>query len=285
MEQLWDQLKGTHVDLDEPLVEELRGQLPPTMARQLDGRQQVEIDTTRFCANAFWGQPESAELARHLFASEIGVAYRDDQRALLSAWTSLSESCFWWAPWEKLCIVSDRPRFLSFDDRRRLHHESGPALRFADGSRVYALEGCRVSDFVVEHPREITVAMIDHESSHDRQRVLVDRYLSGADRSGVAAYLEDAGAELLDRDDRLGTLWRRAAEGDKPIVILAVRQGLPGRDGGRPRQWQRIPPQIATSEEAWRWSNGRQKIRRCGLSIIPSTAASAPTHDRMEGSH
>ncbi|MDB9511295.1 hypothetical protein PN499_08900, partial [Kamptonema animale CS-326] len=44
-------------------------------------------------------------------------------------------------PYEKTCIICDRPRILSFDNQHRLHAEGTPAIQFADGYSLYSYHG------------------------------------------------------------------------------------------------------------------------------------------------
>ena len=42
---------------------------------------------------------------------------------------------------EKICIVSDMPTFISIDDRGRLHNAKGSAIKFADGYEINFMRG------------------------------------------------------------------------------------------------------------------------------------------------
>ena len=84
--------------------------------------------------------------AFYLFGHEIGVEYKAEDIALLLEWDRLSKSIGWWAPWDGICFVSDRPRKVSFDDSRLLHNETGKAVEYSDGWGVSAWHGVRVPD-------------------------------------------------------------------------------------------------------------------------------------------
>jgi hypothetical protein len=81
-----------------------------------------------------------------LFGHEIGVEYRAEDIALLREWGRLSQSVGWWAPWDGICFVSDRPRSVHFDNGRRLHNEFGKAVEYSDGWGVSAWHGVQVPD-------------------------------------------------------------------------------------------------------------------------------------------
>lgn len=54
---------------------------------------------------------------------------------------SLVKHTGWFFPYEKTCVVCDRPRRLSFDSTYCLDAKGEPAIQFADGFSVYATHG------------------------------------------------------------------------------------------------------------------------------------------------
>jgi hypothetical protein len=64
--------------------------------------------------------------------------------ALWDLFESLLTECGWIFPFEKVCIISDRPIEIHFDDEKRLHAEGKPALVFSDGSYNYAHHGVKI---------------------------------------------------------------------------------------------------------------------------------------------
>ena len=56
----------------------------------------------------------------------------------------------------------DRPEFIKFDDQKRLHSETGPAILYRDGLSIYAWHGIRIpSDWLNEVDEEATKAEMD----------------------------------------------------------------------------------------------------------------------------
>lgn len=77
---------------------------------------------------------------------------------------------------EKFCMISDRPRKLTVDERNRPHCSTGPFCEWGDGAALYALHGVRVPMWVVETPTEkITKEMIFAEKNTDVRRELFRR--------------------------------------------------------------------------------------------------------------
>ena len=181
--QLWSQLWS---QLDSQLGSQLRSQLWSQLGSQLDS----QFRSRQFSYNAFWGQHEAYWIAFYGFCAEIGVRYDEDGLRLLNAWGAIAESACWWAPWDGICILSDRPRHVSFDSQGRLHDETGMAVRFSCGWGVHAIHGVRVPEWVVERPAEITAAKISAETNAEIKRVMIERY-------GVARYVADSGARVV----------------------------------------------------------------------------------------
>jgi hypothetical protein len=101
-----------------------------------------------------------------------------------------------------------------------LHCESRAAIEYRDGWGVYAWHGVRVPDWIILQPELITVEKIDQEQNAEIRRVMLERY-------GFPRFMRDAGAEILDHDERFGTLFRREIPGDEPIMMIEVVNRTP----------------------------------------------------------
>jgi hypothetical protein len=54
---------------------------------------------------------------------------------------SVVRSCGFVVPFEKLCLVIERPTKILLDAEGRLHADNEPAVTFADGSEFYIEHG------------------------------------------------------------------------------------------------------------------------------------------------
>ena len=61
---------------------------------------------------------------------------------------SLSRFCGWISPFEKFCIVCDRPLHLRFDNQNILHAEGEPAIEFTDGFSLYSYHGVTLPEII-----------------------------------------------------------------------------------------------------------------------------------------
>jgi hypothetical protein len=125
---------------------------------------------------------------------------------------AVNEECGWWWPFERACVVSDRPSEIHLDSRERLHRADSPAIRYRDGFAVYAWSGRRVERSVILDA--VTVERIEAERNAEVRRILVERY-------GAQRYVRDAGATEVAVDE-WGVLYRKDQEGDEPIYVVKV---------------------------------------------------------------
>jgi hypothetical protein len=83
--------------------------------------------------------PEVTACQSSLFdfcASTLGCIYDE---LIWQAHQSITIHCGWTFPFERACLVCDRPTKILFDEERRLHGE--PAIEFTSGFCVYAHHG------------------------------------------------------------------------------------------------------------------------------------------------
>jgi hypothetical protein len=200
------------------------------------------------------GAHDACFLAAYRYFYE--VAGLTAETARLSGLWELAQSGGWAIPHKNICWVSERHHLLACDDRGRLHSLTGPACAYPDGWSIYAVHGVPVPSYAVERPQEISIQQIDNEQNAEVRRVMIERYRHGAEVSGPAAFVRDAGGECLDHDERFGTLWRRNIPDDEPVVMIELVNSTREPDGSFKRYWLRVPPQMRSSHEAVAWTFG-----------------------------
>ncbi|WP_067832563.1 pentapeptide repeat-containing protein [Actinomadura kijaniata] len=118
----------------------------------------------------------------------------------LTLWRDLVGSCGGWWPFERVCVVSERPvevHVESWHERGeadvRLHRRDGPAMRYRDGWCLYALHGQVVREDIVQgertgtppsDPRGDLPGLIENNDARAIVR-LVGKDFRGADLRGV----------------------------------------------------------------------------------------------------
>ena len=184
---------------------------------------------------------------------------RDAHDALIDRRIELARSAGPWWALPDLAIVSERPSTVRRDDRARLHSATGPALAFADGTRLWAWHGVRVPEDIIERPEAITVERIDAERNAEVRRAMIERF-------GEERFVRADGGEVVSSDET-GRLWRRRTsrpsrpwvqgpQQDEPVVMVEVRNATPEPDGTRRTYFLRVPPTMQTAREAVAWTFG-----------------------------
>ncbi|WP_141579457.1 pentapeptide repeat-containing protein [Actinomadura sp. WMMA1423] len=155
------------------------------------------------------GVPEPGEFLLTLLSGREskkgGWFFRKRRREVwnhrLALWKELIESCGGWWPFEKVCLLCERPAQIRLatsprtgEDPLVLHCRTGPALRYRDGFSLHALHGRVVPEDAITGERTGTsrpsglpenLAELIDDSSAEAVAQLVRKDLRGADLRGV----------------------------------------------------------------------------------------------------
>ena len=146
-------------------------------------------------------------------------------------------------PFEKTCIVCDRPTQLSFDSEHRLHAEGEPAIQFADGYSLYSYRGVLLPENYRVHPHQWQARWLLEEPNAELRRVLIQGI-------GYARICQELQATELD-SWREYTLLRLDHEVDvEPIYLLKMTCPSTGFIHA-----MRVPPTMKSAHEAISWVN------------------------------
>jgi hypothetical protein len=182
--------------------------------------------------------PRLAKFGLSCAASASNMWQGGNQWSAWAAWTSffrhvvhLGIDYSKWKHWEnaaihggprimhaEFCMISDRPRILTVDNRNRPHNASGPFCRWSDGSELYSWHGIRVP--ARYYLQDFTAAEILQEPNAEVRRALIERYDELAAQPGK--FLLDAGARVLD------TCVQPMREGEPDSVNELLSIDLPG---------------------------------------------------------
>jgi internalin A len=184
------------------------------------------------------------------FISKFGVTLDLKAQELIRCKQQLFEHCGWILPFEKICLVCDRPLHLRFDAENRLHAEGEPAIAFADGYSLYFHHGVKLPEkYGKVHPDRWQAQWLLSEENAELRRLLIQRI--GYDR--ICQELEvtelDSWQEYtllsIEFDDDLDD------EGNaKPMYLLKMACPSTGFIHAL-----RVPPDLESAQEAIRWVN------------------------------
>lgn len=164
---------------------------------------------------------------------------------VLRCQTQIAASAGWWLPHERLCWVSERPRFIAQDEDGLLHNPRGPAIDFRDGWSLHAWRGTLVPRAWIEDPASLTPETALTYPNVDQRR-------AACEILGWDIVLDRLNARTIERDDdpSIGEL----VDVDIPEIgrerFLRVTCGT-GRRFALP-----VPPHVTTALEANAWTYG-----------------------------
>ena len=107
----------------------------------------------------------------------------------------LALNCGWWAPYEDVAILQEKPTLIQMNERKQLHSVTGPAITYEDGFSVYALDGIRVTEEILNNVKNKISATDILRIQNVEQRLVAIKYF------GVENMLEELGAKKLDTKD------------------------------------------------------------------------------------
>lgn len=157
---------------------------------------------------------------------------------------ALVKDCGWILPFEKLCVVCDRPSKISCDSEGRPHAKGEPAIQFTDGYSLYFYHGVTIPEkYGKLHPKDWQAQWILKEDNAEVRRILIQEI--GYDQ--IARELQ---ATELDYW-AVYTLLKIDNQADiEPIYLLKMTCPSTGLIHAL-----RVPPDMKSAREAISWVN------------------------------
>lgn len=177
------------------------------------------------------------------------LALKAETEPLLGLW-QLAGNAGWLQPHAQTCWLCERPNLLCVDASDRLHHPTGPALRFADGFSVFAWRGVQLPRALIENPERITLAAIDAETNVQIRRCMIEIMTP-------RRYVAEGGAKRI-AEDETGILWRRTWLAHDAWAAVEVINATPEPDGTRKHYFLQVPPNLQSAREAVAWTYGME---------------------------
>lgn len=224
------------------------GAKPPSEIRFVDGplaaikvlKEYGVSDSNAVLNNSVYGCQEAHWLGFYDYFEDVcGIDLGDKIDGL----KEVARTCGWVTTYEHLAVVQDRPLLVKFDDEKRLHCEDGPAIKYADGTEVYAWHGVRV-------PGE----WFNNRDSLTPQKALtwenVEQRRAACEILGWVNILAELKSKVIDEDDdpQIGTLLEVNIPDIGKERFLKVKCGT-GRTFALP-----VPPTMKTALEANAWT-------------------------------
>lgn len=179
------------------------------------------------------------------YLHDVGGLQRQTEN-LAGLW-ALAHDASWIMPHEQVCWLMEKPQHIRLDANGRLHAPDGPALRFGDGSVIYAWKGILLPARIIEQRHNINVRSV--EAAHDPQirRCMIDILTP-------QRFIEQGGAYRVAQDDT-GILWRQRWRWEAWAAVEVIN-GTPEPDGTYKHYFLQVPPTARTPREAVAWTYG-----------------------------
>ena len=173
----------------------------------------------------FSGGSEFYWVAFYKYTQQIGVKYTTEQSEALDAWHEYARLCGPMYAYDGVAFVSRRPNVLCFDDRQRLHSETGAAMAFPSGYALHAWHGVRVPAHWIENRESLLAQEVMATQNLEVRR-------AGIEIMGWAKILDQLQGRLVGADDdpEIGSVIElRLPDLDRAHLFLRVRCAT-GRD-------------------------------------------------------
>ena len=167
------------------------------------------------------------------------------------AFKNIVQYCGWVFDYNNVCIVSNRPIKLSFDEQNNLHESNGkPAIEYADGFKVYAHHGVWLPEKYGSIPSSKWKSQwLLSEENAELRRILIQ--IIGYDK-----ICEELGAIELDSWQEYTLLkienYTEIISDSEPMHLLKMT--CPST---RHIHFLRVPPDINSARVAITWVNWR----------------------------
>lgn len=152
-----------------------------------------------------------------------------------------------WA-FAKVAVVLEPPSEVHLDEFGRFHRTDGPALRWKDGSTLFAVDGRFAADpAILLGTEELTIFHIRQEPDPGIRRALLQTY-------GPEKVMRELGRKV--GQDGTGELWRVDDFDGEPLVMVRVINSSPEPDGSYKPYWLRVPPATPSAHAGVSWTFG-----------------------------
>jgi len=106
----------------------------------------------------------------------------------------IAKYCGWWLPFDEAAIISEKPVEIHMNSTQVLHNEKGPAIRYSDGFCVWALNGIRVPQNIVETPWDkLDPQLVVKETNAEIRREIVRKI-------GIERVISGLNAKVIDKE-------------------------------------------------------------------------------------
>jgi hypothetical protein len=192
------------------------------------------------------------------------VTYSARDSEWLDCWCTLFRSCGWWWPYERVCVVAERPAIAHAENHPRAkwgpvvpHCPDGPAIAFRDGWAVHSWHGVLVPATLVEDGWDVPTILAERNVEIRRCAIEKLGWAELERHLHSVASAPDPGSPgqvltLCDVPEAFKRIF------PWPVRLLLCSNGTPEADGTRRRFALMVPARhtdpVAAAAETYGWS-------------------------------
>lgn len=192
-----------------------------------------------YSGDCIYGQHDANWLAFYeFFRLECGLVEETD---IIVPSIELAYHTNWCLPFDKICFVSEKPITCRMKNGR-LHSDEGPAIEYADGFSVYALNGVRINDIKHLLSKDTKPKDILKIKNVEQRAEFIKWY-------GVEKMFKDLKPKRLDREKGY-ELYQLKIYEDSPRIYLKMDN--PSVDEVH---LEAVHPDCKTVQQALQWRN------------------------------
>ncbi len=166
----------------------------------------------------------------------------EDETSKLTGLMEVAKASGWFFPYEELCWAAERHSVVSLNGEGQIHAEEGPAIGFADGFSIYALNGVRVPRILVVTPAaELPAKMAIEEKNVEIRREIVRKV-------GIERLCKDLGAKTLSKKHGYELIELNLGDRKRPYLKMSNPSITAIHVEG-------VHPDCRTVEAALKWRN------------------------------
>jgi hypothetical protein len=162
--------------LHSQLGSQLHSQLHSQLGSQLDSRLLSQLDS-QLELNGWTDGNCSVGWCNFYDFIDCELTKMDNNtRKIWNLYCDYVKTSFWIYPFNGICLASDRPSEIHFNDKNQLHNEHGMSVKFSDDWGIYTLNGVSVTKDIVMTPAEkIDPTIILTEKNVEIRREIVKK--------------------------------------------------------------------------------------------------------------
>lgn len=158
---------------------------------QIEMNKRMGNDPGQYIPTSLLGNQDAYWIAFYLYCrDEVGVVFTKQQSDIINCWRDIGMDGGWWYAYDENTFCVDRPAEIHFNEKGQLHNENGPAIRYADGWKLFSVRGIALPGWIIERPELITeevIAKADNEAVREimRERMLTYKKSSETITNGL----------------------------------------------------------------------------------------------------